>query len=255
MTRAHFSPAEGIPFGRRGGRRFGPEAHRARFGSLPHDARAHHGRDNEPHEHEAHGHGGRGRGPRDYNRGIGTGFPAGGPFGGGFGPGGFGPGAGFGPGFPGGPGFGGRRGRRGKGDVRSAIISLLADGPNNGYGLMKAIAEKTDGAWRASPGSVYPTLQQLVDEELIVARGEGRGTEYELSDAGRAYLAENQEQVDAAWERTPRPTESMQELGESIGKLMGVIGQFHHGASEAQRKAAAEKLDEARRALYLILAE
>ncbi|TPW70302.1 PadR family transcriptional regulator [Schumannella sp. 10F1B-5-1] len=203
-----------------------------------HDGRRHHGESHQS----------RGRGPLDHGFGAGTGFGPGGPFGPGF------AGPGF-PGFPGGPGPFGRRSRRGKGDVRSAILSLLGEGPNNGYGLMKAIAEKTDGAWRASPGSVYPTLQQLVDEELIVARGEGRGTEYELSETGRAYLADNQEQIDAAWERTPRPTESMHELGESIGKLMGVIGQFHHGATEAQRKAAVEKLDEARRALYLILAE
>ena len=65
--------------------------------------------------------------------------------------------------------------RRSKGDVRLAILSLLSENDGmNGYGIMKAIGEKTDGAWRASPGSVYPTLQQLVDEELIAPRGEGR---------------------------------------------------------------------------------
>jgi DNA-binding PadR family transcriptional regulator len=169
--------------------------------------------------------------------------------GGGFGPG---YGRGFGPGF--GPGFGGPR-RRAKGDVRSAILSLLADGPQNGYGLMKSIGEKTDGAWRVSPGSVYPTLQQLVDEELIAASGDGRGTEYTLTDAGRDYVAGHQDELDAAWNATPKPTESATELFEAIGKLMGVVGQFRHGATDAQRKAATEKLDEARRALYLILAD
>src|SRR5262245_53294993 len=86
----------------------------------------------------------------------------------------------FAPGF--GPGvdpradcFGRGPRRRSKGDVRAAILSLLAETEGlNGYAIMKAIAEKTQGAWRASPGSVYPTLQQLVDEELIAARGEGR---------------------------------------------------------------------------------
>src|SRR5579871_6372056 len=82
--------------------------------------------------------------------------------------GGFGPrgGRGFGPGF-GGPGFGGpdfggrgfgpggRGSRARKGDVRSAILSLLAEAPASGYGLMKTIAEKTNDAWRPSPGSVY----------------------------------------------------------------------------------------------------
>ncbi|MET0990985.1 MAG: PadR family transcriptional regulator [Lacisediminihabitans sp.] len=166
---------------------------------------------------------------------------------------------GFGAGFPGGferGGFGPRGPRRaGKGDIRSVILSLLAEGPSNGYGLIKAIAERTGGVWRPSPGSVYPTLQQLVDEELIVSRGDGRKTEFELSETGTAYVAEHEDDFAKAWEATPGRSEAAGELFESVGKLMGVLGQFRHGATEAQRKAAVEKIDEARRALYLILAD
>ncbi|RFA19124.1 PadR family transcriptional regulator [Subtercola boreus] len=182
-------------------------------------------------------------------------------FGGGFGPGagGFGPGGpGFGgPGFGGfGPGFGPRGQRRaGKGDVRSVILSLLESGPSNGYGLIKAIAERTGGTWRPSPGSVYPTLQQLVDEELIVSKGDGRRTEFELTDAGRAYLEEHADELKKAWEATPGRSASDAAFHESVAKLVGVVQQFRGGTSEAQRTAAAEKLDEARRALYLILAD
>jgi DNA-binding PadR family transcriptional regulator len=188
-------------------------------------------------------------GQRQHTPGFDRGFGHGGPgFPGmpGFGPGAFGPG-GFGP--------RGGRGRASRGDIRSAILSLLSAGPSNGYGLIKAVAEKTEGLWRPSPGSVYPTLQQLVDEELIVSRGEGRGTEFELTDAGRAYVAEHEEELAKAWDATPSPTQSHRALGESIGKLMGVVGQFHHAATDAQRAAAIEKLDETRKALYLILAE
>ena len=166
--------------------------------------------------------------------------------GGGFGPRGFGP-RGFGPGFgPGGP----RRANRG--DVRSAILSLLAEAPSNGYGLIKTIAEKTSGAWRPSPGSVYPTLQQLVDEELISPVGEGRRTEFALTDAGREYVAENSEELANAWNTAGDATGPA--FHESIGKLMGVVHQFR-GATDEQRTAAIEKLDETRRALYLILAD
>lgn len=176
--------------------------------------------------------------------------------------GGFGPGpwGGFGgfpgmPGFPGGPGFRGRGGRRaGKGDVRAAILSLLAEGASNGYGLIQAIAEKTESAWRPSPGSVYPTLQQLVDEGLIASSGDGRSTEYTLTDEGRAYVKEHEEELAAAWRATPRHSEADRALFESIGKLMGVVHQLRF-ASEAQRTAAIQKLDETRRALYLILAD
>ncbi len=161
-----------------------------------------------------------------------------------------------GPGMPGFGAFGGPGGRRrAKGDVRAAILSLLADGPLNGYGIMKAIAERTDDAWRPSPGSVYPTLQQLVDEDLIAQRGEGRRVEYELTEAGRAYVADHAEEISQAWSDVPRPSDSAVALFESVGKLMGVVAQFRHAATDAQRAAAAEKIDDARRALHLILAD
>ncbi|TLM82718.1 PadR family transcriptional regulator [Pseudarthrobacter sp. NamE2] len=160
-------------------------------------------------------------------------------------------GGGFGPGF--GPGFG-RGGRRAnRGDVRAAILSLLAETPSNGYGLIKTIAEKTDGAWRPSPGSIYPTLQQLVDEGLIEALSDGRGTGFALTDAGRAYVAEHAEDMENAW--NAGPDSSDRDFHQSIGKLMGVIHQFRSGVTEEQRAAAIEKLDETRRALYKILAD
>ncbi|MET4782625.1 PadR family transcriptional regulator [Glaciihabitans sp. UYNi722] len=167
-------------------------------------------------------------------------------------------GAGFG-GFPGGlggPGFGPRGPRRAtKGDIRSVILSLLSEGSSNGYGLIKAIADKTGGAWRPSPGSVYPTLQQLVDEELIVSTGDGRKTEFELTETGTTYVAEHADDFAKAWDATPGRSQEAGAFFESAGKLMGVVAQFRHAATDEQRKAAAEKLDEARRALYLILAE
>src|SRR5687767_3514674 len=74
--------------------------------------------------------------------------------------GGFGPGSGFGP-HRGGPH---RRGRRSRGDVRAAILLLLDEQPRNGYGLMQEVEQRSAGAWRPSPGSIYPALAQLEDE-------------------------------------------------------------------------------------------
>ena len=175
-------------------------------------------------------------------------------------------GAGFGPGFPGFPGqhpmhgFGpmGPRGRRRpKGDVRAAILSLLAADETaslNGYGIMKAISEQTEGVWSPSPGSVYPTLQQLVDEGLIGARGEGRTTEYSLTEEGRAHAAEHAEEI-GAWTRVPGLSDATRTLMQNAGRLMAALGQFRMSATDAQREAAAAKLEETRKALYLILAE
>lgn len=170
-----------------------------------------------------------------FNRGFGA-------FGG---PGGYGP-----------HGFYQRGGRRAnRGDIRSAILWLLAEGPSNGYGLIKAITEKTGGVWRPSPGSVYPTLQQLVDEELILADGDSKRTEYALSDAGREYVKENADDLARTWQSNPGPSEADAAFFKSVGKLIGVVHQFRYSATDAQRAAATEKLDEARRALYLILAD
>jgi len=166
------------------------------------------------------------------------------------------------PGF--GPGFGGfgPRGfrppgpqRKRRGDVRSAIISLLGDGPSNGYGLIKGIAERSGGTWTPSPGSVYPTLQQLVDEELIEAVGEGRRTEFQLTDAGRDYATEHAEQLEKLWAAASDEVHADAGLHESVAKLMGVVHQVRFAGTDEQRTKAVEKLDETRRALYAILAD
>ena len=188
---------------------------------------------------------------------------------------------GFGPGFmPGGPGFDpetiaqlrrglrhagpafagfgpGPRGRRSKGDVRIAILAILNDPETpsrNGYAIMKAIAEATEGGWNPSPGSVYPTLQQLVDEGLVTATGDGRSTEYSLTDEGRAFAAEHAEQL-AGWAKGEAPSDATRAVFESAGKLMAALGQFRHAATDEQKQAAAAELDKARKAIYLILAE
>ena len=178
----------------------------------------------------------------------------GGPFGRGGMRGGFG---GFGPSFDPADFARGGRGRRraSRGDIRAALLSLLAEAPASGYALIKAIGDKTDGLWVPSPGSVYPTLQQLVDEELIAPSGEGRKTEYALTDSGRAYVDEHAEELAAAWSAAPSRSGADAELFASIGKLMGAIHQLRFVASEAQRHEAAEKIDELRKSLYAILAE
>src|SRR3954469_20954961 len=115
-------------------------------------------------------------------------------FRGGF-PGGFG-GPGF--GMPGGP-FGRRRRMR-RGDVRAALLLLLAEEPRNGYGLMQEIERRSDGVWRPSPGSVYPALSQLEDEDLVRAtETEGRKS-FELTDEGTAHVEANRERFGTPWE-------------------------------------------------------
>ncbi|SDQ10266.1 Transcriptional regulator PadR-like family protein [Curtobacterium sp. UNCCL20] len=215
---------------RRDDRGFGPRG--PRFGG----SRQHHGAGFPGRDRGDHDHGGRG--------GFGPGFGPG--FGRGFGPG-FG-----GPGF-GGPGFG--RERRRRGDVRLAILGLLAEGPQNGYAVIKTIAERTGGDWKPSPGSVYPTLQQLVDEDLVVSTGDGRKTLFELTDAGRAEAESKADAIAATWESTPGVPDSQREFFEALRKTMGVLHMYRTSATEEQAKAATAKVDQLRKDLLQILAD
>jgi hypothetical protein len=103
-----------------------------------------------------------------------------GHWGGGFG----GPWGGWWAGPPGPPGPP-RGPKAGRGDVRAAILALLREGPLNGYQIMSEIEERSGGAWRPSPGAVYPALSQLADEGLIEgSESAGRRT-FSLTGAGR----------------------------------------------------------------------
>ena len=139
--------------------------------------------------------------------------------------------------------------------MRAVILSLLAEGPSNGYGLIKAIAAKTGGMWRPSPGSVYPTLQQLVDEGLIQSTGTGPRTEFELTDEGRAHVEEHKEHLASAWSASEHSWDEHGELLGSAAKLAGVVRQVAIAGTPEQRTAAATKLDELRRELYRMLGE
>jgi DNA-binding PadR family transcriptional regulator len=145
--------------------------------------------------------------------------------------------------------------RKRRGDVRIAILSLLAEQPRNGYGLIKEIGDRSGGTWTPSPGSVYPTLQQLVDEELIEPTGDGKRTEFQLTESGRAWVAEHAEELTNVWQSSEARLQADAGLHESIAKLMGVIHQFRFAATDDQRAKAIEKIDETRRALYGILAD
>ena len=87
------------------------------------------------------------------------------------------------------------------GEVRLALLSLLNESPKHGYQLMKAMEERSGGLYRASAGSVYPTLQQLVDEELIQSEAQDGKRVYTITDAGRQELAKDPEAVRRIWER------------------------------------------------------
>ena len=207
----------------------------------------------DPGEHRHHPHAHPGRERFDSPRSDGGGRRHHPPFGGGpDGPFAAGPGPfGGGPRGPRGGRRGGRHGRAGRGDVRSALLLLLAEEPMHGYQLMQAVAERTGGAWKLSPGAVYPTIAQLEDEGLVRVSADGGRKLVTLTDAGRQQLSSLGD-VDpfsafAADENQP-------DLRALLGELMGAAHQLGRVGDPGQLAQAARVLSDARRALYLILA-
>lgn len=148
---------------------------------------------------------------------------------------------------PRGEGRGGRGGRIGRfldhGDLRFIVLALLEEQPRHGYELIKELEERTGGAYRPSPGVIYPTLALLEDEGFVrpVAAEAGRKL-YEVTDTGREALAQNRANVDAVFARMNEAAEGSEATRPRIGRAMGNL----HLALEtrlARRPITPEQLD------------
>jgi DNA-binding PadR family transcriptional regulator len=161
----------------------------------------------------------------------------------------------FGPPRPGRAGGRGPRVRRG--DVRAAILDLLAEGQAwNGYQLIQEIGERTQGVWRPSAGSVYPALQQLEDEGLITpAAGEDRRRNYTLTDEGRAYVEAHADELRAAWDAVTGSVDDAAVQMHNLARQVAMATvQVAQAGSPAQVQQASKILADTRKALYRILA-
>jgi DNA-binding PadR family transcriptional regulator len=161
----------------------------------------------------------------------------------------------------GGPPFGhggpfGRGPKARRGDVRTAALLLLNEGPRNGYQIMQEIEERSDGVWRPSPGSIYPVLQQLEDEGLVrTVETDGR-KQYELTDAGHKVVSERDADATAPWDQmSSTMSDDTMETANAMRGVGLAFMQVMHAGNEAQIAEAGKVLAEARRRLYGILAE
>jgi DNA-binding PadR family transcriptional regulator len=148
---------------------------------------------------------------------------------------------------------GGGRGRRG--DVRAAVLALLAERPMHGYEMLQELARRTQDLWRPSPGSLYPALQLLEDQGLVQSvEADGR-RRFELTDGGRAEQA--------ARPAGPLPWETMlgaadpgdMALHATLRQVEVAIGQVAEAGTPGQKIKAEALLAELRRQIYLLLAE
>ncbi|MGW5052207.1 PadR family transcriptional regulator [Actinokineospora sp. NPDC004072] len=156
---------------------------------------------------------------------------------------------------PFGRGHRGPHGRKRRGDVRAAVLALLADRPMHGYEMIQEIAARSGGMWKPSPGSVYPTLQMLADEGLVRGiDGDGGKRLFELTDAGRAAAADLG--GTPPWEEAAAGVDPAdRSLREALGGLATAVMGVAQAASAEQKSRAIDVLDQARRQLYAILGE
>jgi DNA-binding PadR family transcriptional regulator len=143
-----------------------------------------------------------------------------------------------------------------RGDVRAAILALLAEGPRNGYQIMQELEQRSRGVWRPSPGAVYPALQLLEDEGLIIAGAGSAGRTFHLTERGRAHVEAHADELGAPWEAV-----SSAAGGEAIAVMTlvrGVAGaamQVTRAGTPSQLAEALRILTSTRRALYRLLSE
>lgn len=144
--------------------------------------------------------------------------------------------------------------RMARGEVRAAVIALLAEEPMHGYQIIREIADRSGGAWKPSAGSVYPTLQLLADEGLIVAEERNDRKTYSLTESGRAEADAAADQP-APWEAFSAHRGHLSALPKAGMDLAGAAAQVARTGNQEQVQQAVSVLEDARRKLYAILAQ
>ncbi len=148
----------------------------------------------------------------------------------------------------------GRMARRG--DVRTAILALLAEKPMHGYQVIQELETRSDGRWRPSAGSVYPTLQQLEDEGLVRSEEIDGRRVFSLTDSGRTETTRRGETAGAPWETAGTAGDDaafdLRRLSFQVGAAAMQVAQVGSSRSLDQ---ARDILTDARRRLYRLLAE
>jgi len=146
--------------------------------------------------------------------------------------------------------------RRRRGDVRAAILALLEERPMHGYEMIQELEERSDGMWRPSAGSIYPTLQLLEDEGIIAGEEHDGKRRFTLTDAGREAAAKRSADRPPPWEQAAEGADDeRQDLFASIKQFAPAVIQIAQVGTPDQAQRAKAILDDARKKLYAILAE
>jgi DNA-binding PadR family transcriptional regulator len=137
--------------------------------------------------------------------------------------------------------------------VRAAILALLAERPMHGYEMIQELETRTNGLWRPSAGSIYPTLQLLEDEGLVTGEESEGKRRFSLTDDGRA---EAEKRGRPPWEDVTDQDEGhASSLRDAAFQLGAAIIQVVRTGSEDQIAKTRDILNDARRRVYSVLGE
>jgi DNA-binding PadR family transcriptional regulator len=155
---------------------------------------------------------------------------------------------------PWGHGFGARRAARARrGDVRAAVLALLAERPMHGYEMIQELESRTGGIWRPSAGSIYPTLQLLQDEGLVDSSEVGGKRMFSLTESGKRVAVAGQH---SPWEQVAEGADAGAiGLRDAAFQVVSAAMQVGAAGSEDQVTRAVDVLADARRRIYAILGE
>jgi DNA-binding PadR family transcriptional regulator len=142
-----------------------------------------------------------------------------------------------------------------RGQIRTALLAVLTEAPGHGYDVMQKLEDKSGGAWRPSPGSVYPTLQLLEDEGLVRSTERDGKRVFEITDAGRAESAERIEQAGGTpWELAGKSPRRNREVRDAFAQLYHAFKQIATVGTPEQVDRGLTIVNDARKQLYQILA-
>jgi DNA-binding PadR family transcriptional regulator len=155
-----------------------------------------------------------------------------------------------------GPVLRGPRGRAGRGEVRAAVLTLLAEQPRHGYEIISEIVERSEGRWQPSPGSIYPVLKRLAAEGMVRAEPDGDRRVFDLTDDGRAYVDTHAQTLGEPWsDMGAGQSASTASLLDAAGQVAAALGQVAQAGTEEQQAAATAVLLQTKRSLYRVLAD
>jgi DNA-binding PadR family transcriptional regulator len=125
----------------------------------------------------------------------------------------------------------------------------------HGYQIIQELATRSDGAWNPGPGSVYPTLQAMEDQDLVTSTLDGTKRVYSLTDNGRTAAQARQTTAGNPWDDMAEASGPRIELRQALHGLMAAASQIERTGNDEQIAKATEHVDQARKGIYLLLAE